>query len=282
MDKKEFSTDLKEFKTKLTDLKKQIQNIKNKQIQSKSVLQNMETLAAMWFDKFESTIRHFYSLKPETIDQYHSYFGKLLEYSTIKPSTSVVLSLLQEIEKRISTEIIVPVLKYQSDLKKHNSFSNILSGKQGTELEYLKESVDCAERGYFRAAVVLGWCAAMDRLHNKIMMIGLDKFNNASTQMAAISSGRYKRFNKKYDIHNLSELRMTVFDNDLLWILEFLGLIDGNEHEKLEICFTMRNICAHPGDSNLTLENVISFFSDLNQLVFQNNKLSLNVMKKIS
>lgn len=276
MDKREFTTELKEFKAKFSDLKKQIQNIKNKQIHSKSILQHIEILATMWFDKFESTIRHFYSLKPEIVDQYHTYFGKLLEYSSIRPSTSVVLSLLQEIEKRISAEIIVPVLKYQSDIKKHNSFSNILSGQQGTELEYLKEAVDCAERGYFRAAVVLGWCAVVDRLHKKIMMIGLDKFNNASTQMATISTGRYKRFNKKYDIHNLSELRMTVFDNDLLWILEFLGLIDGNEHEKFEICFTIRNTCAHPGDSKPTIENVISFFSDLNQLVFQNKKLSLH------
>lgn len=276
MNKVEFTNDLKTFKAEIIDLRKKVQNIRNKQIHGKSVLQSIETIATKWFDRFESTIRHFYSLDTEIVDRYHTNFGKLLDYSTIKPSKTVVFLLLQKIEKEISIEIIVPILKYQSDIKKNNSFSNILSGQEGIEQEYLKEAISCVEGGCFRAAVILGWCATVDKLHKKIIKIGLDKFNHSSLQMAAISSGRYKRFNKKYDLHNLAELRMTVFDNDLLWVLEFIGLIDGNEHEKLEICFTIRNTCAHPGDSNITLENITSFFSDLNQLVFQNKKLSSN------
>jgi hypothetical protein len=93
--------------------------------------------------------------------------------------------------------------------------------------------------------------------------------------MATMASGRYKRFTKKFNIQNLSDLRMSVFDNELLWVLEFLGLIDGDEHEALSTCLTRRNICAHPGDAAPSPENVASFFSDINRHILQNKKLSL-------
>lgn len=275
MDKTEFTIAIKEFRTKLTELKKAIEVVKNKQIHSKVLLQQIETIATNWFDGFESTLRHFYSIDPEVIERYHERFGRLLECSTITPSKSVVVSLLEEIEKGISADLLLRVLKFQSDVTRLGSLSNILNFAQGAEVEYLKEAVECAERGYFRAAIVLCWCAAVDRLQKKIMEIGLDKFNQASTQMSAITSGQYRRFNKKFVIHNLSDLRMSVLDNDLLWVLEFLGVLDGNEHEKLAICFTLRNTCAHPGDTSPSPENVISFFSDINQHIFQNTKLSL-------
>lgn len=98
--------------------------------------------------------------------------------------------------------------------------------------------------------------------------------------MSVIQTGRYKRFNKKYDIQNLTDLRMTVFDNDLLWVLEFMGAIDGNQHDRLEICFTMRNSCAHPGEAVVTEENILSFFSDIDTIVLANPTFNLDVTTK--
>jgi hypothetical protein len=92
--------------------------------------------------------------------------------------------------------------------------------------------------------------------------------------MSNIQAGRYKRFNKKFDIQNFVDLSMTVFDNDLLRVLEFLRAIDGNQHERLEICFILRNTCAHPGEATVSQENVLSFFSDLDTFVFGNPKFN--------
>lgn len=275
MNKIEFADEIKSFRTRLGDLKKTIESSSKKQIFTKTILRELEEFSTLWFDKFEALLRHFYKLDQSAIDRYHDSMGKLLEFSTMNPATSTVLGLLKDVEKGINQDLLFPVLKYQNDIKKHGNYSNILTDKTGVELEYLREAVECAEHGYFRAAIILGWAAAIDRLHQIIMNNGLDKFNRASVQMSALAAGRYKRFNKKLDIQNLSDLRMTVFDNDLLWVLEFLGLIDGNEHEKLEICFTMRNTSAHPGEAKFSPENVASFFSDLDTLVFKNPKFAL-------
>jgi hypothetical protein len=89
------------------------------------------------------------------------------------------------------------------------------------------------------------------------------------------TKGRYKRFPKSFDIGSLAELQ-TVFDTDILWIIEYWGLIDTNEHDRLEICFTMRNNAAHPGEAPITEPNLLSFYSDLKTMVFDNFDFTLS------
>ena len=91
--------------------------------------------------------------------------------------------------------------------------------------------------------------------------------------MKAIKKGRYKRFNKSFDIKTSYELQASVFDSDLLWVLEYWELIDSNQNDRLNICYTMRNNSAHPGEAKITRENLASFYSDIKTMVFDNPKL---------
>ena len=68
-----------------------------------------------------------------------------------------------------------------------------------------------------------------------------------------------------------------VFDRPLLWVLEGMGMIDTNEHTRLGSCFDMRCHGAHPGNAPITSYNLMSFFSDLDQIVFMNPKFKLPV-----
>jgi hypothetical protein len=92
--------------------------------------------------------------------------------------------------------------------------------------------------------------------------------------MAAKTVGRFKPYNKKFSIESLSELQR-VFDTELLWVLEYLGLIDSNQHARLRYCFDMRNHSAHPGRAPITGESLYSFFSDVTQIVLKNAKFEL-------
>jgi hypothetical protein len=84
-----------------------------------------------------------------------------------------------------------------------------------------------------------------------------------------------RAFNKSFELVSISGLEATVFDNDLLWVLEYWGLIDSNQHDRLQICFTMRNNAAHPGDATTTEQNLASAFSDIKTMVFDNPNLKL-------
>jgi hypothetical protein len=93
--------------------------------------------------------------------------------------------------------------------------------------------------------------------------------------MTAKTTGRFKFFKKKYDVESMSELQR-IFDTDLLWVLEFLELIDGNQHERLRYCFEFRNNSAHPGLAPIKGANLYSFYSDISEIVLKNEKFALN------
>lgn len=86
--------------------------------------------------------------------------------------------------------------------------------------------------------------------------------------------GRFKKFNQVQNVSSLSELR-EVFDNVILWILEGMQLIDNNQHTRLHSCFELRSQCSHPGEAPITEYNLLSFFSDINEIVFKNPKLAM-------
>lgn len=275
MDKENFVKSLKDFKKEIIGLAKACQNTSGNQIQAKSLLNQLEVLGTKWFEYLDQSLRTIYHIEEECLTKYREPFGKILELSGRNPSKKVIKTILDAILQSYTIDILVPVQKHQAVLLKFPNLDNVLSHAIGLEIDYLTEAIECARFGKRRAAIILCWCAAVNRLHLYIEKEGFGKFNQATVQMSAIQTGRYKRFNKKFDIQNLSDLRMTVFDNDLLWVLEFMGMIDGNQHERLGICFTMRNTCAHPGEATVSEENLLSFFSDIDTIIFANPRFSL-------
>jgi hypothetical protein len=54
-----------------------------------------------------------------------------------------------------------------------------------------------------------------------------------------------------------------------------MEIIDSNQRQRLEYGLDMRIQSSHPGDAEVTLTNLESFFSDLSTLVFRNPKLAV-------
>jgi len=192
-----------------------------------------------------------------------------------KCSREQYLQVIEEITRNIRKELLLKAYTQLTEIRKTSDLWRILENVTEAEKDYLEEAIKCAESGYLRAAVILGWNAAVDRMHRVVEKLGFEEFNKKSREMKRIKEGRYKRFNKEYNVHNLSELRATVFDRDLLWVLEYWGLIDLNQHERLSTCLTLRNTCAHPGEASITMENVLSFFSDIKRIIFDNEKFRI-------
>jgi hypothetical protein len=153
-----------------------------------------------------------------------------------------------------------------------DAYSSLLADIQDQDQNlYLKEAIDCAKSNFLKASVVLGWCAAIYQIQKKIEQLGFTKFNITSTQMASSQSGRFKKYNKSFTILSPDDLK-EVFDNDILWVIEGMNLVDLNQHTRLKSCFDMRNQSAHPGEATITPYNAMSFFSDINEIIFKNPK----------
>lgn len=257
----------------IQSIKRSIETVSGKQICVQGLKKGVEELSLVWFQQIKPDLIRL-DFSEEVIAVYSENFQKLLEFSKKNASKTSYIVVFKNLSKNFNSELILPL---QISLPNAQNGLNILPYLEDLpvdEKNYLDEAHTCAKNDCKRASIILGWCAAIDRVHRKIEAIGFDKFNKATTDMTAKNYGRFKPYKKIYIVDSLSDIRM-VFDTDLLWVLEFLQLIDSNEHERLRHCFTMRNNSGHPGDAPITGENLYSFYSDITRIILKNEKFNL-------
>lgn len=243
-------------------------------ITKKETTGQAQLVAKKWFEDIEPILEQFGISEPIKI-KYHDYFSQLLQLS-LKPSwKKAYQKTIKEILTDFKDDILIVVMKSAGKITSIAGLIKILDNATQEETEYLNEALGCARYGFYRASMVLVWSAAAHRMQKTVEKLGFSGFNKKSQEMKSKCEGRFKRFQKSFNVNSLSELRATVFDTDLLWVLEYWGLIDANQHDRLSICYTMRNNAAHPGEAPITDINLASAFSDLKNIVFDNPKFKL-------
>lgn len=251
----------------ITELKK----IKAVQL-SQNNRNRAEEIANIWLDNFCGKINHP-NIDINILDSVNNAFCDVLTLSRKPNRVSSFITKFDIIYPSIFLDIYM-VYRRKPINSSSVEFSEYFDKLSLDENEYLKEAIDCYNAGFLKASIVLGWCATIDRIHKKIEDIGFDKFNTTSKIMKNQTEGRFKKFNKSQNVSSLSDLR-TVFDSDLLWIIEGLELIDINQHTRLSSCFDMRCHSGHPGKAPITKYNTASFFSDIFEIVIVNEKFMI-------
>lgn len=258
---------------RLKALRKALREETSANVGKKGLRDEARALGATWHRDFVPTLKH--SLSPESLEVYSAQFTRLIKLSAPNNSRASYMTALDTIIRPFNDELLIPA--QQGSLggsAAPTAFDAFFAGLSNAESDYLAEAVACAKNGHLRAAAVLGWSAAVDRIHRALQHKGLDKFNAMSHQMKAATVGRYKKFDKSQNVTSLAELR-EVFDTVILWVIEGMGMIDTNQHTRLLSCFDMRCHGAHPGEAPITQYNLMSFFSDLDQIIFMNDKFKL-------
>ncbi len=235
--------------SELRTLRTAVGRTKTAQVNRKDIVESAQRTSRSWFESVETAVARS-GVPAEIVAKYHSMFNSLLGLTFKHPAPSTYVKIIDELLEGFKQDLLAPVMKSSGPIVGFAQLDKVLENvTNDPEKDYLTEAVSCAQRGYLRASTVMGWNAAVHRMHRVVEKNGFDTFNKKTDEMKKITEGRYKRFNKSFNVHSISELRSTVFDTDLLWVLEYWGLIDGNQHERLQTCFTMRSNCAHPGEA---------------------------------
>ena len=267
--------ELKTFLADLKSLRLEIKGEPHERISKKSIRDHAEQLASQWFTVIAKSATDNYTFEPEMIGRYSGHCKRLIKLTENNNQKTSYLGILEKLIRHFRDDFILPLQRNEVQQSKTSVFSQFVASlSDADESAYFKEALDCADHGFLRAAAVMGWSAAIDRIHRKIDRTGFATFNTVSEQMAAQTKGRYKHFNQRQNITSLSELR-EVFDNIILWIIEGMRLIDSNQHTRLRSCFEMRCQCAHPGEAPITEYNLMSFFSDIQKIVLENGAFTL-------
>jgi hypothetical protein len=266
--------ELRQLHAGLKDLRRDVSREAGPQIAKNELRKRAETLSTSWFSTTAPSLAQHHLLSTEAVERYSALFATLLKLSRPNNLRSRYLEVIKDILKKFHDELVLPIQTEPKLAKEVSHLEKMLEGLASDEENaYLKEATACAAEGFLRAAAVLGWCSAIDRIHRAIEKIGFAKFNTVSQQMAAATSGRFKKFSSPQKITSISELR-EVFDSNILWILEGMHLIDNNQHTRLRSCFELRCQSSHPGDAPVTEYNLLSFFSDIYEIVLKNPKFA--------
>jgi hypothetical protein len=261
---------LERIRTDLGSLRRDIKREAGKTIGKKSLRDRAAEIGARWFAAVAPTLGNEFGIAADLIDRYSQDFRRLVKISAPNNLKRSYEEILGSLLRHFRDDLVLPVQTRPADVEEITALETILAGLPDPEEDaYLREAIDCARHKLYRGAVVLGWSAAIDRIHRTIAKVGFDRFNATSLQMTSQQKGRFKKFNSPQHVYSLSEVR-EVFDKIVLWIIEGMQLIDVNQHVRLTSCFDLRCQCAHPGDAPVTEYNLLSFFSDLNEIIFRN------------
>lgn len=264
---------LEEILKRIKNLRKNISDAQPLVVSKKKYKEEARSISSLWFDKISPSLANGRILSNDLIKAYNSKFERLLHLSSGSNRKNSYLVAFKGIIGSFNKELLVP-LKTNIQPQK-TTFDNVIQSLPDKEEDgYIKEAIACANANLLRAAVVMGWCATINRIHKKIELLGFPKFNITSASLASETKGRFKRFNKTFNVNSINEVRK-VFDTDILWIIEGMVLIDSNQHTRLRSCFDMRCHSAHPGEAPISEYNLMSFFSDIGLIVLNNEKFTL-------
>lgn len=269
-------TGLKSFLDEVKGLRADVKVISKSTVGPKRLRGAAEALGSKWCNEISPELVANDGFPADLVARYNHGFSKLIALSVPGGRKSSYLTTLDLVIKDFRKDFVLPIQQGKVKLSGGSStFDTFLSKiAPSDEGVYFKEAISCAKHGYLRAATVMAWCTAIDRIHRKIDEIGFATFNVTSAQMASQAAGRFKRFNQTQNVGSLSELR-EVFDSTVLWIIEGMDLIDSNQHTRLRSCFDMRCHSAHPGEAPTTEYNLLSCFSDIEQIILANPKFAL-------
>lgn len=277
---KNFINEIKEYFDEFESIWNQFNKVDTVQVTNSRDKKRINLFSEKWFSDYESKLVHI-GLEKAVIEKYNKAYKELLKLSSANSRRKSYIKQFEIIRAGYKEEIIIflQIHTAQNIVEDENQLSKeilelIDKVKDEDENEYLREALGCWKNCFYKASVVLMWCAAIDRIHKVIEYIGFDVFNTTSENMKNQTVGRFKKFNKNQNVHSISELRM-VFDSDVLAIIEGMELIDVNQKTRLVSCFDMRCHSGHPGEAPITKYNVLSCFSDIVEIIFTNPKFSL-------
>lgn len=142
------------------------------------------------------------------------------------------------------------------------------------EYEYISEAIYCLEQYCLKAATLMIWAGCISRILVYVSK-DLSKFNNATDTMFNTPKSVYRYFSKNFqkNVVDMDSIRENSNDRHLLSYLFYEQIISATEFNKLHSNYKTRCDCAHPTDIKLNVNEILSIFENVYNLILNNRKL---------
>lgn len=229
--------------------------------------------------QIEPLIDSFLADKSKAIKDTYSDWGKLHPGAKKKDAPAGKTQKAKKKAQRENKDSATSYRKIKLTPKQENNLRKVRIdfesiGKKLTpeENEYIAEGINCIERDCLKASIVMIWAAGISKIISYILK-DISDYNNVSAIMSQSKKDPYKHLkNYKTNISGEDDLR-DGRDYQLLFYLLHKKLISKTQYNKLKGCYTTRCDCAHPTDIKLSINEAITVFDNVYQLIFSNKKL---------
>lgn len=153
-------------------------------------------------------------------------------------------------------------------------FEKISKTFSGEEKAYVTEAIHCLEMQCFKASILMIWSMGISRILSFISK-DVNDFNTKSTEMRSNNTSFYKYHCQTFQINasNIDEIRRASKDIQLLCYITHKGFITESQFKKLKANYDTRNDCAHPTSINLSVNEAVSIFENVLDLLIINSTL---------
>jgi hypothetical protein len=163
----------------LSAFQRSLRSVSANRISQKALLSDGAEVARKWFDVVKPALERA-RFDANTITAFSSRFDELLLATQGRPSKSKLLSVVGEILPAYRVDIGHQIETGSFSADTHLSIAPYIEGLPDDEGRFLDEAQRCLAVNALRGCIVLGWCATISRIHNKIEAIGFPAFNRAT------------------------------------------------------------------------------------------------------
>ena len=165
MNKKNLIDNLHSIEVDLKNIRAVLKKAKAALRPNISIKKKCKTVSILWFKEIKPNLSNF-QIEKNILEYYDKQFNELLKRSTSESRTKTYLPIVSSILSNFKNDLTLQEMKLSIPIKEFNRLDYILDEVSEKEREYFAEALDCAHHNCFRAAIVLGWSAAIFRMQN--------------------------------------------------------------------------------------------------------------------
>lgn len=266
---------VEQFLVEATDLLKDLRGNKSAYISKKKIRNKASQTSKKWLQHISPGLRGTTNLADDVLNSLDSKFERSIELANSNNRKGTYIKLLSPLPKEIQRDVLIPLIKATpgTSLLDGASAKVFSLTRSPEEKQYFEEAFRAAKAGCYKAATVMSWCAAVDRLQSVVKKHSLARFNQASKTLKAQTTGFYKWFSKEFNFTLDSDLQ-EVADKDLITVISGMVSLDHDVTRKIWVLLDTRNSCAHPSSYAIEELSFVHFTNEICNLVLGNPKLS--------
>lgn len=261
--------ELEDFLERLQFFQVDLKKLKTASVSRTSMRDEARKLNKLWLP-LAGALEGNPALSPAVLAEAQKRLERLRDLAAGKNSKKQYLAVTKTALADIENQILSPLIK-QSGLKTTpETLTLLIAGISNPDADlksYLDEALACARSNCFRAAVIMGWCAAAYKIHHKLLRLGLPQLEGHLDKMRLdVRHPLFKSFSRTYVLKSPADIE-EIPDAYLVLLCRYLGWFDDSQYKQMRACLDLRNACAHPAQYQLDAVKLQVYFADLVQMV---------------